>query len=211
MVAKAKKALQGVTNTKLERFLPYLLIFAGIVGILAAGIITQDKLELAANPNFKPSCSLNPVISCGSVMVSKQAHAFGFPNPFIGLVGFPILVTTGVLLLSGVKPKRWWWWGMQAGLTFGVLFAHWLAFQSVYRIHALCIYCMCVWVVVIASFWYVTLYNLQLSRAKIPAKLLPVVNFARKHHLDLLILWYLIIFFLIMHHFWYYFGKHLPF
>ena len=36
----------------------------------------------------------------------------------------------------------------------------WLVFQSLYRIGALCPYCMVVWVVVIPTFWYVTLRNL---------------------------------------------------
>ena len=196
---------------KLDRFLPYLLIFVGIVGVLSAFIITQDKFALLQNPNFKPSCSLNPVLSCGSVMKSAQSNAFGFSNPYIGLIGYPVLITTGVVMLAGAQLKRWYYLGLNAGLLFGIGFVHWLFFQSVYSIHALCIYCMAVWVVTITAFWYVTLYNLQHGHLKLPAKLKPVGLFARRHHLDILVLWFLIIIGLILHHFWYYFGKHLPF
>lgn len=196
---------------KLDRFLPYILIIAGIVGVLAAFIITQDKFQLAANPNFKPSCSLNPVVSCGSVMKSAQSHIFGFSNTYIGLIGFPVLITTGVVMLSGARLKRWYYLGLNAGLLFGIGFVHWLFFQSVFRIQALCPYCMGVWTVTIIAFWYVTLYNLQHGNLKLPAKLKAAGYFARRHHLDILVLWFLIIATVILHHFWYYFGKHLPF
>ncbi|CAN5150157.1 vitamin K epoxide reductase family protein [soil metagenome] len=198
-------------RSKLERFLPYLLIFVGVIGVIAALVITQDKIKLLEDPNFKPSCSINPIISCGSVMKSAQSHVFGFPNTYIGLVGFPVLITTGVILLGGARLKRWYWLGLNAGLLFGIGMVHWLFFQSVYRIHALCPYCMAVWIVTITAFWYVTLYNIQAKNIKLPAKARPVAGFVRRHHLDILVLWFLIILALILKHFWYYFGKHLPF
>ncbi len=198
-------------KSRLERWLPYILIIAGIVGVLAAFIITQDKIKLLENPNYKPACSINPIISCGTVMQSAQSHVFGFANPYIGLVGFPVLITLGVLMLSGVQFKRWIWLGLNAGLLFGLGFVHWLFYQSVWHIHALCPYCMAVWVVTITAFWYVTLYNLQQGYIKLPARLKPVGMFARKHHLDILVLWFIVIAGLILHHFWYYFGRHLPF
>ena len=38
---------------------------------------------------------------------------------------------------------------------------HWLIFQSLYVIGALCPYCMAVWAVTIPICWYVTLHNLE--------------------------------------------------
>jgi uncharacterized membrane protein len=164
----------------------------------------EDKLKILMNPNYKPSCSINPIISCGSVMQSTQAHAFGFPNPFLGLISFPAIITFGALLIGGAKVKRWVWLVLQAGTLLAVLFVHWLFFESVFRIHALCPYCMGVWIVSIALFWYVLLYNLREKNIKTPAKLKGLVNFVQKHHLDVLIAWYLIIIIFILHHFWYY-------
>jgi uncharacterized membrane protein len=200
-------------RSKLERWLPIILIVTGVIGVLMASIILQEKFALANDPNYKPSCSINPIISCGSVMQSDQAAAFGFPNPFIGMVGYPILVVTGVLMLAGAATaiKRWYWVAMNIGLLLGVAMVHWLFFQSVFRIQALCPFCMGAWVVTITAFWYVTLYNLQKGNIVLPAKLKKVGVFIRKHHLDLLVLWFLIIAGLILHHFWYYFGRNLPF
>ncbi len=197
-------------NVSLQKAIPWILVICGFIGLICALIILYDKIELLKNPNFKPNCDLNPVISCGSVMESKQANAFGFPNPFIGVVGFSIVVTTGMMLLAGAaKLKRWYWLGLQAGTIFGVLFIHWLFFQSVYRINALCPYCMVVWVMTITLFWYVTLYNIQTGVIKLKGQAQKVGYFLRRHHLDILVLWLLIIAALILKHFWYYYGTYL--
>src|SRR5690348_14711586 len=123
---------------KLSSVLPWILIIGSVVGIVAATAITQEKIDLASNPHYQPVCDLNPIISCGSVMKSPQAHVFGFMNPYIGLIGFPIVLTIGVGMLAGAKFRRWFWLGAQAGLTLGIIFAYWLLFESVYRIRALC-------------------------------------------------------------------------
>jgi len=188
---------------RLEKVLPWLLILCGAVGLLAAAIIMIDKVELLENPNKTFICDLNPVVSCGSVMQSEQSHAFGFPNPIIGLAAFPVLIVTGAAILAGAQLKRWYWIGLQLGTIFGLGFVHWLFFQSVYRIGALCPYCIVVWVVTIASFWYVLLYNLKNEYIKAPAAL---ASFAQKHHLDIIVLWFLVIAALILNHFWYYYG-----
>lgn len=198
-------------NWRLEKTLPWILIICGSLGLFFAAIIMIDKVALLEDPNFTPICDLNPVISCGSIMQSDQSNAFGFPNPIIGLAAFPILITTGMVMLAGGRLKRWYWVGLQLGTIFGIGFIHWLFFQSVWRIGALCPFCMAVWVMTIISFWYVTLYNLEKGYVKLPAKIAVAGTFARKHHLDILILWFLIIGALILHHFWYYYGPLLGF
>lgn len=196
---------------RLQNALPWLLIVCGSIGLLAAAIIMIDKVELLKNPDATFLCDLNPVVSCGSIMESDQSNAFGFPNPIIGLAAFPVVITTGVVLLCRAQLKRWYWLGLQCGTIFGVAFVHWLFFQSVWRINALCPYCMVVWVVTITSFWYVLLYNIEKGYIKLPAAIQGLGAFARKHHLDILILWLLIIAGLILHHFWYYYGPLLGF
>lgn len=196
-------------NITLQKVLPWLLVICGIIGLACALIIMYDKVELLKNPAFKPNCDLNPIISCGSVMESKQANAFGFPNPFLGIVGFSVVITIGMAILAGAtKLKRWFWLGLQAGTIFGVLFVHWLFFQSVYRINALCPYCMVVWVMTITLFWYVTHYNIQMGYIRLQGWARQAALFARRHHLDILLLWFLVIAFFILKHFWYYYGQH---
>lgn len=125
------------------------VLIAGVVGLAAAVTLTIEKLELLENPAYVPSCNLNPVLSCGSVMVTPQAAAFGFPNPLIGIVAFSVVVVTGVLAVAHVPLPRWYWAGLAVGTTLGVVFIHWLIYQSLYIIGALCPYCMAVWAVTI--------------------------------------------------------------
>ncbi len=199
----------SIKNWTLPKALPYILIFTGLVGFVCAFILTQDKFEILQNPHFIPDCNLDPILSCGSVMVTKQAAAFGFPNPFIGLGAFPILATVGVAMLAGARFKRWFWLGLEAGLVGGIAFAYWLLFQSVYRINALCPYCLAIDVVMIIAAWYLTLFVIDKRFIRLTSSLQKAYGWIRRHHLDLLIFWFLILIALVLKHFWYYYGKHL--
>ena len=125
-------------------FVAALLIAAGTIGLAAAVVLLVEKIALIADPTYVPSCSINPVLSCGSVMNTDQAAAFGFPNPILGVAGFTALLTIGVVLLTRAALPGWFWWGIQAGTTLGVVFVHWLAFQTLYEINALCPWCLLV-------------------------------------------------------------------
>ncbi|HET7059855.1 MAG TPA: vitamin K epoxide reductase family protein [Candidatus Saccharimonadales bacterium] len=196
-------------NWNLQKALPWILLIGGIIGYICSFIIMWDKVKLAANPNFVPSCNLNPIISCGGVMQSAQAHVFGFPNPFIGLGAFPVVAVVGGAMLAGARFKRWFWLTFQSGYTLGLIFAYWLLFESVYRIHALCPYCLGIDVVMTITFWYLTLYNIDQKHIRLPTgKTQKVYKWIRRHHLDLLVLWFLIVIALILKHFWYYYGRY---
>src|SRR5882762_8112672 len=94
-------------NATLQKAMPWILVVCGVIGLACALIIMYDNVELLKNAAFHPNCDLNPIISCGSVMESKQANAFGFPNPFIGIVGFSVVITTGMAMFAGAaKLKR---------------------------------------------------------------------------------------------------------
>ena len=196
------------TKITLERALPFILIVAGIIGLYCSFVLTRDKMQLLENPNQHLSCSIDPIIACGNVIKSDQGTALGFPNPWLGLAGYAGLFTIGLAILAGAKFKRWFWLMVEGGLLFAVVFVHWLFYETVYRIGALCIYCMIVWVVTITTFWYVTMYNHDsgVINLKNP-RLQKAHRWVRRHHLDLLILWFLIIAGLILKHFWYYYGK----
>ena len=201
----AKKEVEK--QTKLAKWLPWLLVIGSTIAIICAMVITYEKLQLAEDPNHTQICDINPIISCGSVMTSEQATAFwDIPNPFLGMIGFPIVATLGVVLLAGVALRRWLWQGLQAGLLFAVGFCHWLFYQAVYEINALCIWCMTVWAVTIAMFWYTLLQNLRTGAVPTPKGWEKFVAFLQRHHLDILVAWYLLIIGLILHHFWYYFS-----
>jgi uncharacterized membrane protein len=128
------------------------VLIAGVIGLAASAALTVEKIELLLNPHYVPSCNINPIVSCGSVMVTPQASVLGFPNPLLGLVGFTVVVVTGVLAVAKVQLPQWYWIGLTVGTLIGAVFVHWLIFQSLYRIGALCPYCMVVWAVTIPLF-----------------------------------------------------------
>ncbi|WP_280381768.1 vitamin K epoxide reductase family protein [Nocardia wallacei] len=123
----------------------WILLIGGLAGWIASVTLTVERFKLFMDPDYRPSCSINPILSCGSVMATDQASVFGFPNPLIGVVGFSVVVTLAVPAIAGVGFPRWIWGGLWLGLVLGIGFICWLIFQSLYRINALCPYCMVVW------------------------------------------------------------------
>ena len=178
-----------------------LLTIGGLIGLVAAAVLLVEKIQLIRNPSYVPSCSINPVLSCGSVMTTPQAEVFGFPNPLVGVAGFAAVATVGLALLAGASFARWFVLVVQAGATFGVVFVHWLIYQSLYVIGALCPYCMVVWVVMIAIFWHTTVVTLQALGGRRPGGLGAA---ARAYRGSVLTAWYLGIIGLIAHRFWSY-------
>ncbi|TCW19928.1 vitamin K epoxide reductase family protein [Dietzia cinnamea] len=185
-----------------RRRLAVLLIVGGLIGLVAAVVLLVEKIALLENPDYVPSCSINPVLSCGSVMTTAQAEAFGIPNPIIGIAGFATTTALGAALLAGGVFQRWFWAGIQVGVTFAVVFIHWLIYQSLYNIGALCPYCMIVWAVTIPIFWYCTIYNLQPLRHSKPARLARILTAATEYRGAVLTAWYLLVLLLVTHRFW---------
>jgi uncharacterized membrane protein len=194
------------TRINLDQAYPWILTVCASIGLLAAFVLTLEKIALLKDPGHHLSCSLNPVLSCGSIIGSPEASAFGFPNTLIGLASFAVVVTIGIGILAGASYKRWFWRGLQAGTIFGILFVHWLASESLYEIGALCIYCMIVWSITWPIFWYTTLYNLRNGHIPTPNSLKGLIGFAQRHHADILVAWYVLIIGLILQNFWYYWS-----
>ena len=183
------------------------VLIAGVAGVAAALTLTIEKISMLTNPSYVPSCSINPVLSCGSVMVTPQASAFGFPNPLIGIAAFSVVVVTGVLAIARIPLPRWYWLGLAGGTLVGVVFVHWLIFQSLYRINALCPYCMVVWAVTIPLFVVVSSIALQPSPAsgRYPHGH-AVVRVVYRWRWSLVALWFAALILLILVQFWYYWS-----
>ena len=126
------------------------MLIAGAIGLIASITLTVEKIQLLINSSYVPSCNINPIVSCGSVMTTPQAAVFGLPNPLIGIAAFTVVTVTGVLAVAKVPLPQWYWIGIAAGTLTGAVFVHWLIFQSLYRIGALCPYCMVVWVATVS-------------------------------------------------------------
>ncbi len=205
------KAAKPKTPTKasrwtLEAILTWIMVAGGAVATAASTMLSVEVFDRLKNPAFVPVCNLNPILSCTSVADSNQAHAFGFPNYFIGIGGYAAVMAFGLALLAGGAFTRWLWRLILLGLTFAVAFVTWLQFETLYRIGALCIFCMIVWACTIPLFWYTFLYEIGAGHISVPARLKRPAAFIRRHHGDILLLWFLIIIALILKRFWYYWS-----
>ena len=176
------------------------ILIAGVVGLAAALTLTVEKIQILINPDYVPSCSINPVLSCGSVMITPQASAFGFPNPLIGIVAFTVVVVTGVLAMAKITLPRWYWAGLATGTLLGVVFVHWLIFQSLYRIGALCPYCMAVWAVTIPLLVVVASIALRPAGGNAVARVLHAWRWS------VVALWFTALILLILARFWNYWS-----
>ncbi len=152
----ARAALGG----PFPRLLAWLLAGGGLLGLYAAADLTYERLRLALDPNYTPSCAINPLVDCGAVATSPQATFFGdFPNTVLGVAAFSVVATLGVVALTGGRLSRGVLLGLNLGALAGVAFVHYLIRSSLFVIGVLCPWCMVVWAVTVPIFWYVTLHN----------------------------------------------------
>lgn len=176
------------------------VLIAGVVGLISSATLTIEKIEILVNPAYVPSCSINPVLSCGSVMITPQASAFGFPNPLIGIASFSVVVVAGVLAVAKVRLPRWFWVGLAIGTALAVVFIHWLIFQTLYRIGALCPYCMVVWAVTVPLLVVVSSIALRPLAGNAVARVIYTWRWS------LVTLWFTALLLLILVRFWNYWS-----
>lgn len=55
-----------------SRGLGWLYVIGGGIGLLAAFALMLEKLATLASPGYVPTCTLNPVVSCGSVWTAPR-------------------------------------------------------------------------------------------------------------------------------------------
>jgi uncharacterized membrane protein len=181
----------------------WFVLIAGVIGLAASMTLTVEKIDILLNPSYVPSCNINPIVSCGSVMVTPQASILGFPNPLLGLVGFTVVIVTGVLAVTKVSLPQWYWIGLTIGILIGVAFVHWLIFQSLYRIGALCPYCMVVWVITVSLLVVVAPIA---SRPALQRRRTGAAWVLYQWRWSITALWFTAVFLLIMVRFWNYWS-----
>lgn len=144
-----------------RRGLGIYFLIAGALGLLAAYELTLEKFLTLSDPSHVPSCNVGVLVGCSVNLASWQGSVFGFPNPMIGLMAWPVVITIGVALIGGVRFPRWFWVGFNIGVAGALVFVGWLIFQSIFVLDVLCPWCMLTWAVTIPTFWVVTLHNLR--------------------------------------------------
>ena len=143
-----------MATNRLRVAYPWVLIGGSLVGLVASIWQAAERIQMLKHPDLPLSCNLNPVIDCGTVLSNRWASLFGFPNAFIGIAIFAMLLMAGVLLTSGGKPSRFF-----SHFLFGVsvvliLFALWFFGMSLYVIGKVCIFCLFIWTASVPIFWY---------------------------------------------------------
>lgn len=143
------------------RTMGWLLVVLGAIGLAGSAALAIEKYLKLADPSHVASCSVNALLDCGDAMDSWQGALLGFPNPLLGIAAFPVVITTGVVLLAGACLPRWYWLALLAGTTLGMGLIVFLMWTTMYAISAMCPYCMVVWFAMIPLFWYQVVHAVQ--------------------------------------------------
>lgn len=157
-------------NRRSDQFIFGTILACGVLGLLAALALSIERIEQLVNPNSQLFCDVNAIFNCSTVMQTWQAKVFGFPNSFIGLMTYPVVITLAVAGLAGVKFPRWFMVTAQICFGLGLIFAYWLFFQSMYVIQVLCPLCLVVTTVTTIAFDALLRYNLRENNLGLTSK-----------------------------------------
>lgn len=136
------------------RVMGLLLVVLGSIGFLGSFGLAWEKYLAFIEPERTASCSINLFVTCSVAMDSWQGALLGFPNPYLGVAAFPVVITTGVVLLTGALLPRWYWTSLLVGTVLAQALIFFLMWTSFYVIVALCPYCMVVWTIMWPLLWY---------------------------------------------------------
>ncbi|MBH1956628.1 vitamin K epoxide reductase family protein [Candidatus Saccharibacteria bacterium] len=155
------KQLFKKDQTKSNQWIFGTMLAFGIIGLIASFVLSVEEFHLLKNPDTVLSCTFNLVLNCATVMKTWQASVFGFPNMFIGLMAYPIVITVALAGLASVRFPRWFMVAANIGYLLGAAFAYWLFFNSVYDIEVLCPWCLVVTFSTTILLATITHYNLR--------------------------------------------------
>ena len=144
-----------------ESFFGLFLMLSGIIGVTASMALSVEKIEKLAKPDTDLSCDFSVLVQCSANLDSAQGAAFGVPNPFLGLVGFALVLCIGVALWAVPHFARWFWVLFNFGVAGAFAFVVWLIGQSIYVLGTLCPWCLVVWLTTLPLFFFVTARNLR--------------------------------------------------
>lgn len=137
------------------------LLVVSAIGLIAAFALTLEKIHKLQFPDEAASCDFSVIVQCGKNLASWQGSTFGFPNPLLGLIAWPVVMATGAGLLAGARYARWYWISFNVAAAAGLGFVIWLFSQSVFVLGTLCPWCMVTWSATIPLFWVITFWNLK--------------------------------------------------
>lgn len=140
----------------------FLSMLIGAIGsLIASFVLAMEAFELAKNPNAALSCSINVILNCATVAKHPTSELFGFPNPFLGMIAEPVVITLAIAGLAGVKFPKLFMFAAQIGYTFGFIFAWVLFYISFTVIQALCPWCLLVTLTTTLVWFAISRYNIR--------------------------------------------------
>src|SRR5699024_2053617 len=119
-------------------------------------------------PGAALGCDINPLIGCGSFILSWQSAALGVPNALLGTAAFAVVSATGLVLLGGGRLARYYWVGLMAGSVIAAVAITWFQYQPFSELRGLCPYCLVVWAVTIPIVVHVLARGLQAGHLGAP-------------------------------------------
>jgi uncharacterized membrane protein len=143
------------------RTMGLLLVVLGGIGFAASMWLAIEKYLAFVDPERTASCTINLFVTCSAAMDSWQGALLGFPNPYLGLAAFPVVITTGVVVLVGARLPRWYWTSLLIGTVLGQALIFFLMATSFYVIVALCPACMIVWTIMWPLLWFQLVRGVQ--------------------------------------------------
>ena len=155
------KLFRNKTVERSNKWIFFTMLAFGIIGLIASFVLSVEEFHLLKNPDAILSCSFNIVLNCSTVMKTWQASVFGFPNMFIGLMGYAVVITVATVALAGAKLPRWFYLAANICYFLGAIFAYWLFFNSLYVIEVLCPWCLIVTFATTILLGTITHYNLR--------------------------------------------------
>lgn len=158
----------AATNRRADLFIFGTMLACAALGLVAAFLLSVERIQQLLNPGGALFCDVSIIFNCSTVMATWQAKVFGFPNSFIGLMAYPVVITLAVAALAGARFPRWFLATAQAFFGLGLIFAYWLFFQSMYVIQVLCPLCLVVTIATTILFDTLLRYNLRENTFNLP-------------------------------------------
>lgn len=167
-----------------------LLVILGSLGLILSYGLAIAKLDLAADPGSRLVCDQGGVMMCSPVFASPGAAFLGFPNSFLGMSGFAIVVVVGVLVLAGASLPSWFWRCFGIGMTAALVLVVLFEIYSLGGLGVICGDCILVWLITAIAYFYTRAWQVQEGHVRHPRAL---GRFVARHRLSATTVWSVIV------------------
>lgn len=118
-----------------------LVLIFSILGLFASFTLSYDSYLISLKPETTLPCNINSTFNCTSVMNSEYAHTFGFPNPWIGMIGYTAMSIFAIYGILGMS-KKIVYDIFTVGSLVSTIFSWYLMYISKTVLEIYCIYCI---------------------------------------------------------------------